>query len=110
MSVVKKQQNVRTNRTMIVLMLQAGLAAPIGRVGEGEGLQRLQPALASRGRQWHSLVVVLKDHSVETREQSVTSDEDGRGRRGRGVDSSSSYRPIRANDLQNDPDWKVSEP
>lgn len=83
MSVVKKQQNVRTNRTMIVLMLRAGLAAPIGRVGEGEGLQRLQPALASRGRQWHSLVVVLKDHSVETLEQSVTSGENGRGRSGR---------------------------
>lgn len=85
MSVVRKQQqNMRTNKTMIVLMLQAGLAAPIGRVGEGEGLQRLQPALASRGRQWHSLVVVLKDHSIETREQSnVTRDEDGRGRSGR---------------------------
>lgn len=84
MSVVRKQQNTRTNKTMIVLMLQAGLAAPIGRVEEREGLQRLQPALASRGRQWHSLVVVLKYHSVKTREQSnVTRDEDGQGHSGR---------------------------
>lgn len=87
MSVVRKQkqqQNMRTNKTMIVLMLQAGLAAPISRVGQGDGLQRLQPAPASRGRQWHLLVVVLKDHSIKTRKESkVTGDEDGRGRSGR---------------------------
>lgn len=52
-----------TNRTMIVLMLQAGLAAPISRVGvgKGEGLQRLRSDPASRRRQRHSLVVVLQN-------------------------------------------------
>lgn len=69
MSVVRKQQqqNMRTNKTMIVLMLQAGLAAPTGRVWDGGGaptpptgssLPQKAVALAGRG------------HSVETREQS----------------------------------------